>query len=212
MMTRVLIAGYLLVFATLRDKLQLVVLLGTTSRPRTIEHTPASFHVFLPGETLARRRDKSVDDFFATTVFFTVKPGRAESDKDVSATCPVEVLVVILNLYFTPLVNPSTTHEVLIVRHTTSPVAALIRYVTWADVVTAVHDKEIDPLRETLLIDTGTLGFPSGIPIVVTASDVPDEFTPITEIEYSVPFTRPVIAHVVVDDEHVKPLGVAVAV
>jgi hypothetical protein len=84
--------------------------------------------------------------------------------------------------------------------------------VTLADAGTAFHDSEIDLFREMLEIAIGISGFTSGIPIVVTASDVPDELIPITEIEYSVPFTRPVIAHVVVDDEHVKPLGIAVAV
>ena len=75
-----------MVFATLRDRLQLVFLFGTTSLPRTIEHDPASLHVFLPVDTLVRSRDKSVRDFFATSVFTTVKPARAVNESGVVAT------------------------------------------------------------------------------------------------------------------------------
>jgi hypothetical protein len=125
MVTRVDIAGYFLVFATLRERRHVIFLFGATSFPRTIEHDPDSFQVFLPVDTLVRRRDKSVDDFFATSLFLMVKPGRAESDKDFAEIRPVTLLVVIVKLYFTPFLRPSTTHEVLVVRHTTPPESLL---------------------------------------------------------------------------------------
>ncbi len=86
MVTRVDIAGNLLDFATVRRTTHLVWVLGATNRPREIRHDPASFQVFLPGDTLVNNRDNSVDDFFATVVFRTVKPGRADNANDVAAT------------------------------------------------------------------------------------------------------------------------------
>ena len=169
MVTRVDIAGNLLDFATVRRTTHLVWVLGATNRPREIRHDPASFQVFLPGDTLVNNRDNSVDDFFATVVFRTVKPGRADNANDVAATRPFAVLVVMVKLYFIPFVNPSMVHDVSIVRHTTSPVFDVTTYVMFADVVTALHDKEIDLLRERLAASTGTSGFPSGVPFAVTA-------------------------------------------
>jgi hypothetical protein len=212
MVTRVDIAGYFLVFATLRERRHVVFLLGATSFPRTIEHDPDSFQVFLPVDTLVRRRDKDVDDFFATSLFLMVKPGRAESDKDVSATCPVSDDVLIAKLYFTPFSNPSTTHEVCAVRHTTLPSPEVTTYVTFAVDTTAPHDNEIDLFRESDVAVAGASGFPSGVPVVATAEVVPKALAPTTDMEYSVPFVRPVIVHDVVVVEHVSPPGVAVAV
>jgi hypothetical protein len=212
MVTRVDIAGYFLVFATLRERRHVVFLFGATSFPRTIEHDPDSFQVFLPVDTLVRRRDKSVRDFFDTSVFTTVKPGRAESDKDVAATCPVEDAVLIAKSYFTPFSNPSTTHEVCAVRHTTLPSPEVTTYVTFAVDTTAPHDNEIDLFRESDVAVAGASGFPSGVPVVTTAEVVPKALAPTTDMEYSVPFVRPVIVHDVVVVEHVSPPGAVVAV
>ena len=212
MVTRVDIAGNLLDFATVRRITHLVWVLGATNRPREIRHDPASFHVFLPGDTLVNNRDNSVDDFFATSLFLMVNPGRAESDKDVSATCPVEDAVLIAKLYFTPFSNPSTTHEVCAVRHTTLPSPEVTTYVTFAVDTTAPHDNEIDLFRESDVAVAGASGFPSGVPVVTTAEVEPKALAPTTDMEYSVPFVRPVIVHDVVVVEHVSPPGVAVAV
>ena len=212
MVTRVDIAGNLLDFATVRRTTHLVWVLGATNRPREIRHDPASFQVFLPGDTLVNNRDNSVDDFFATSLFLMVNPGRAESDKDVSATCPVEDAVLIAKLYFTPFSNPSTTHEVCAVRHTTLPSPEVTTYVTFAVDTTAPHDNEIALFRESDVAVAGASGFPSGVPVVTTAEVVPKALAPITDMEYSVPFVRPVIVHDVVVVEHVSPPGVAVAV
>jgi hypothetical protein len=153
-----------------------------------------------------------VDDFFATVDFFTVKPGRALNERGFVATCPVSDDVLIAKLYFTPFSNPSTTHEVCAVRHTTLPSPEVTTYVTFAVDTTAPHDNEIDLFRESDVAVAGASGFPSGVPVVATAEVVPKALAPTTDMEYSVPFVRPVIVHDVVVVEHVSPPGVAVAV
>ena len=70
-------AGYLVVLATLSVITQVLFFVGATSRDDFIEHGPDSDQVFLPVETLRTKRVRSVFDFFATTVFKTVNPGRA---------------------------------------------------------------------------------------------------------------------------------------
>jgi hypothetical protein len=219
MVTRVDIAGYFLVFATLRERRHVVFLFGATSFPRTIAHGPDSFQVFLPVDTLVRRRDKDVDDFFATSLFLMVNPGRAESDKDVSATCPVSDDELIAKSYFTPFTNPFTTQEVSAVRQTTVPLPEVTTYVIFAVDSTAPHDNEIDLFRDIDVADagassisTGVTGGSTGVPVTVTGALVPKALAPITDTEYSVPFVRPLIVHVVVVVEHVSPPGVAVAV
>jgi hypothetical protein len=184
-----------------------------------MKHGPVSFHVFLPFDTLVRRRDKRVDDFFATVDFFTVKPGRALNERGFVATCPVSDDELIAKSYFTPFTNPSTTHEVCAVRHTTVPSPEVTTYVIFAVDTTAPHDNEIDLFREIEVADagassisTGVTGGSTGVPVTVTGALVPKALAPITDTEYSVPFVRPLIVHVVVVVEHVSPPGVAVAV
>jgi hypothetical protein len=84
--------------------------------------------------------------------------------------------------------------------------------VTFAVDTTAPHDNEIDLFRESDVAVAGASGFPSGVPVVATAEVVPKALAPTTDMEYSVPFVRPVIVHDVVVVEHVSPPGVAVAV
>jgi hypothetical protein len=62
------IAGYFDVFATFSVKTHFVALEIATRRPDEMEHGPDSDQVLFPVE--------GVLDFFATTVFSTVNPGR----------------------------------------------------------------------------------------------------------------------------------------
>jgi hypothetical protein len=206
------IAGYLPFFATFKVTTHEAAALGAFSFVPTMKHGPVSFHVFLPFDTLVRRRDKRVDDFFATVDFFTVKPGRALNERGFVATCPVSDDELIAKSYFTPFANPSTTHEVCAVRQTTVPLPEVTTYVIFDVDATALHDNEIDLFKESEVADAGASGGPTGVPVTVTAVLVPKALAPTTDTEYSVPFVRPVIVHVVVVVEHVNPPGVAVAV
>lgn len=76
-MTFVDIAGYFDVFATFSVTTHLVALETATNRPDEMEHGPDSDHVFFPVEIDFTNHVNGVFDFFATTVFRTVKPGRA---------------------------------------------------------------------------------------------------------------------------------------
>ena len=69
------IAGYFFVFATFSVTTHFVFLLGATSRPDVIAHGPDSDHVFFPVEIDFTNHVNGVFDFFATTVFSTLKPG-----------------------------------------------------------------------------------------------------------------------------------------
>ena len=121
---------------------------------------------------------------------------------------------MIAKSYFTPFSNPSTTQEVCAVRQTTVPLPEVTIYVIFAGDTTAPHDSEIALFRESDVADAGASGGPTGVPVTVTAVLVPAALAPTTDTEYSVPFVRPVIVHVVVVVvvEHVSPPGVAVAV
>ena len=77
MRIRVDIAGYFFVFATFSTTTHEVDLFGAFSFVPTMEHRPDSPHFFTPVEIDETSHDSGVIEFFFTTVFFTVKPGRA---------------------------------------------------------------------------------------------------------------------------------------
>lgn len=91
-------AGYLPFFATFRVIRHEVAVLGALSSVPTMEHAPDSLQLFFPVDTEDRSHDNGVFEFFFTTDFLTVKPGRAASRSADAATCPVAVFVVILNV------------------------------------------------------------------------------------------------------------------
>ena len=70
-------AGYLPFFATFRVTTHEAAALGAFSFVPTMEHGPDSPHFFTPVEIDETSHDSGVIEFFFTTVFFTVKPGRA---------------------------------------------------------------------------------------------------------------------------------------
>jgi hypothetical protein len=82
------IAGYFDVFATFSVTTHLVALEIATNRPDEMEHGPDSDHVFFPVEIDFTNHVNGVFDFFATTVFRTVKPGRTTigCDEDTLST------------------------------------------------------------------------------------------------------------------------------
>ena len=98
MRTWVDMAGYLPFFATFKVIRHEVAVLGALSSVPTMEHAPDSLQLFFPVDTEDRSHDSGVFEFFFTTDFLTVKPGRAASRSADAATCPVAVLVVILNV------------------------------------------------------------------------------------------------------------------
>jgi hypothetical protein len=73
---RVDIAGYFFVFATFSTTTHEVDPLGAFSFVPTMEHGPDSPHFFAPVEIDETSHDSGVIEFFLTTDFFTVKPGR----------------------------------------------------------------------------------------------------------------------------------------
>lgn len=76
MRIRVDIAGYFFVFATFSTTTHEVDLFGAFSFVPTMEHGPDSPHFFAPVEIDETSHDSGVIEFFLTTDFFTVKPGR----------------------------------------------------------------------------------------------------------------------------------------
>ena len=77
MRTVVDIAGNLPFFATFSVTTHEAEALGALSFVPTIEHGPDSLHVLLPVDMDETSHDSGVFEFFFTTDFFTVKPGRA---------------------------------------------------------------------------------------------------------------------------------------
>ncbi len=75
-MTFVDIAGYFDVFATFSVTTHFVAFEIATRRPDEMEHGPDSDQVLFPVEIDFTNHVKGVLDFFATTVFSTVNPGR----------------------------------------------------------------------------------------------------------------------------------------
>ena len=92
------IAGYLPFFATFRVTTHEAEALGALSFAPTMEQGPDSLHVFFPVDIDETSHDSGVLEFFFTTDFFTVKPGRATNCKGATATWPVAVFVVIANV------------------------------------------------------------------------------------------------------------------
>ena len=92
------IAGYLPFFATFRVTTHEAEALGALSFAPTMEQGPDSLHVFFPVDIDETSHDSGVLEFFFTTDFFTVKPGRARNCRPAAATWPVAVLVVIVNV------------------------------------------------------------------------------------------------------------------
>ena len=72
--------------------------LGAFSLVPIIDHGPDSLHVFFPDEIDEISHDNGMFEFFLTTDFFTVKPGRAINFKGTAATWPVAVLEEIVNV------------------------------------------------------------------------------------------------------------------
>lgn len=81
-------AGYFPAFATRNVTLQTVATLGATSRPLAIEHFPVSDHRFAPFDGVVMIFVSDVLDFVATTVCFTINPGRAVISVGVEETTP----------------------------------------------------------------------------------------------------------------------------
>ena len=79
-------AGYLPFFATFRVTTHEAAALGAFSFVPTMEHGPDSLQLFFPVDTDDKSHDSGVIEFFFTTDFFTVKPGRALSCKPAAAT------------------------------------------------------------------------------------------------------------------------------
>ena len=91
-------AGNFPFFATFSVTTHEADALGAFSLVPIIEHGPDSLQVFFPDEIDETSQTSEVFEFFFTTDFFTVKPGRAINCKGTAATCPVAVLVVIVNV------------------------------------------------------------------------------------------------------------------
>jgi hypothetical protein len=65
--------------------------------------------------------DNKVREFFFTDVFFTTKPGRADTVTLDAPTWPELVLVVTENVYCVPFFNPVNVHEASSVVHIAPP-------------------------------------------------------------------------------------------
>ncbi len=87
-------AGYFAVRATRRVTTHLDFFRGATRRPAEMVHEPDSLQVFFPLEIVVRIAPNVVRDRRATSVFFTVKPGRAFWVKLLADTFPVGDFVV----------------------------------------------------------------------------------------------------------------------
>lgn len=79
-------AGNVPFFATFSVTTHEAAALGAFSFVPTMEHGPDSLHVFFPVDTDKTSHDSTVFEFFFTTDFFTVKPGRAMNCKGTVAT------------------------------------------------------------------------------------------------------------------------------
>ena len=71
------IAGYLPFFATFSVTTQEAAAFGAFSFVPIMEQRPDSLHVFFPVDMDETSHESGVFEFFCTTDFFTVKPGRA---------------------------------------------------------------------------------------------------------------------------------------